>query len=408
MPLSTLPGTKTAAGMVPRGFEHSLANPKKPLTNLTETHKADPLTQTAHQVYYPGLDIRLFDERLPVEFDNGHIRIHYFCDPSIYQGPVEFHLKVSRRDGGQIVNVLDETFTDQDSSDGFTGIAFTWPSDWDWLFKMSYELTINPRHALYETNYENNRKTGYLYRGGLPYIDLIRSPFFPELKDHPIPQRVRRARGWVHDAIRTGTCWFYDPYDPDTNMLMVNVNFQIENPSSSDRTVHFDISYDSMDGEASNKGDVQVAAGGSKYVTQLLGINLQPKNYIRIYSGGRIYLNLGIDFPGLPYDPTASLNGPLYVSPNRRFVSASKGGIVRYIVNGGDDPWHITTDDPAFPPHPDMLSDAHPSITKDENGNYYFYVIVPPHTTPKIVNYRITDALNHSVGARLFILPPQN
>jgi hypothetical protein len=365
--------------------------------------------ENLHQAPVPprellSVDIKILNysqgnPRVKYDHHRNRIWIYYDCDPEKYRGPVKFHITVRVPYSQELV--LDKTWVDAESADLMASVAFNWEDAFPHSYKplkLRYEITVNSDRKILETNYENNQRFGFLYHGGSPFISRMSSPFFPELRDpSSLPQKVIRTRAWVHNSFKSGGCWFYDPYDPDVNMLMVEVTADISNPSDSDRTVHVIFSCDSMDGATRYAEDVPVEAGGWKKVTKLIGINMQDKNYILIQMGGHVYLNLGIEFRELPYDPTASFRA-LYVSPNQRLISASTGGTCTFSVGGGDDPWHITTDDPAYSPVPDTLVD---------NGNAVFSVTVPAHATPKMVTYIITDALNHTVATRLFIMPSQ-
>ncbi len=355
-----------------------------------------------------SLDIKIEDDasgKPMVEYDaiRNKIWVDFDCDPSKYSGPLEFRMIIREPDSSDIV--MDKTWVSPDSAVLNTGVAFNWQDAFphSTVRKLRYEIWVNPNRKILETNYDNNRRSGYLYPGGVPFLYSVASPFLPELEDRPRPQSIMRNRYWVHNAILAGACWYYDPDDPDTNVLMVDMTLWIENPAAEDLTVQVALSCDSMFGPSRYSYDVPVAAGDLTVITKTLAINLQDENYIRIQINGRMALDLALRFPGLPYDPTASFT-ELSVMPNQHYAG-SNGGIFNFSIRGGDSPWHITSDDPAFQPQPDTLDDnSNFSHFWDGNG-YFFQVIVPPHSTPKMVNYIIKDALNHTVAARLWIFP---
>lgn len=261
--------------------------------------------QTIDPSQLTTLDIRIINERLSVKYNHhdygcGFININYFCDPGIYNGPVEFHIRVFDLEHHDIVN---ETFIDQESADMYASFQFCW--DYEYGMVLYYQVEVNPNHTIPETYYGNNHKSGQLYINNGPVKFMERAMYFPglastfSLGDGGV---MNLSESSVKNDIEHGAWWYYDPYDPNCNMIMMNIKVWIGNPTCYEVTLPIHLYYIAYNGERDVTYNVTLAPGRDKWVTMAVGLNMQNENYIQVVPIGVGSLRVNVRFNGLPYD----------------------------------------------------------------------------------------------------------
>jgi len=308
-PMGRLKRLQESVQPVPRDL--TTANKRSPLsperTNMLRPQTLHPQfeTQPIDPYQLTTLDFHIGNYPLSVKYHHhdsgrGWINIRYYTsDLSVYNGPVEFHIRVYKG----FETLVDETFVDQSNADMSASFPFRWPNEYGMYLVCRVE--VNPNHTIPEVHYENNHKKVELYINNGPVKFMVEHMIFPGTNYAVSDDRTLSfTEDAIKDKIENGPWWYYDPYDADCNMIMMNVQVWIGNPTCDEKTLPLVLSYDSYDGTRYVTHNVTLAPGRDKRVTMAVGLNLQRHNYIRVtfYDQGYHRIRVNFNFYGLPYD----------------------------------------------------------------------------------------------------------
>jgi len=234
--------------------------------------------------------------------------VYFDGDLAKYRGPLVFN--VSIRDNSKTILSKRNMVHGDNRIEDFA-LSLQWPHPQTPYLNVS--VKINPDCQIKESNCNNNLYEGRIFENSTDFKLLSAEHCYPTKKSIWWPKdklmcdgdRIRWYEKDVKSAIQRGEVQYYDPYDPNVNVLMGKAKVWIGNFSSEEGNAHVRFRYMAHDGARTAEHQVRLSPGARRFIESGIMLNLQKDNFIEVSVDSRSSIErarINIRFDGLPYD----------------------------------------------------------------------------------------------------------
>jgi hypothetical protein len=225
-----------------------------------------------------------------------------------YKGPLVFNVTVRNDLGDYFINRRNMVHRDNTIED--FALNLQWPSPHTPYLNVS--VKINPDCQIKEFNCNNNLYEGRIFEDSTDFKLLSAESCYPTKKSIWWPKdslwcdgnRIYFNEREVKVRIQRGELQYYDPYDPNVNVLLGKAKVWIGNFSPKEGTARVRFTYMAHDGARTAEHQGRLAPGARGFVESGIMLNLQRDNFIEVFVESRSSIErarINIRFDGLPY-----------------------------------------------------------------------------------------------------------